>query len=283
MSETDVAALQERRLRTWRQTPETRLAGADDAVPLIERAGVVTLFPASTEIPNLYHAYMGSPDAGTDSQWDSPSGEVYTWRWTLGRRAVAFYTAVVRGRPTWVSWPLLPAVIRLRGELHTPDELIDSGQISSGAYRITQALEAAGGVLETGELRRAAGFPTGKEQRAAYLKAVAELDNRLMLAKVFTPDDEDMRHALVAVRYPEHLAAAERMSDDEALRQFLLAYLPCAAYAAPTVLARHLALPEATLRAGLERLAAESLVKTVTMRGQKGACSRLGRRISLSH
>src|SRR5579875_3232924 len=163
-----------------------RITGPDDAVELIERAGIVTLFPASPEAPNLFHAYMGDPTARTDSGHDSPSGEVYTWRWVLGRREAAFYSVLVRARPTLVSWAMLPAVLRLWGEMRTRDELYGLGAISPAAYRIAQALDEAGGVMSTGELRQAARCPTGKAERAAYLKAVDELDRCLLLAKVFT-------------------------------------------------------------------------------------------------
>jgi len=251
---------QAQRLMNWRQTLETKLGGVDDAASFIEAAGIVTLYPVSPEIPNLFQAYLGDPEAKTDSSWDSPSGEVYTWRWILGRRGAAFYTAIVRGRPTFVRWNLLPAILALRGELRMPDELFDLGMISPDAYRIAQALEDSGGVLGTGDLRRAAGFPTGKEQRAAYLKAVEELDTGLMLAKVFSPnEDEDMQHALVRERYPDAVAAAERMARDEALEAFLRAYLPLAVYAVPAVLARHLKLPPAEVSRGVEALVEEGI------------------------
>lgn len=268
----DMEALRQRRLCQWRQTAETRLPGPEAAAELIERAGIATLFPASPELPNLYHAYSGDAGATVASEWDSPAGEVYTWRWVLGRRAVAFYTAIVRNRPTWVSWRLLPALLRLRGELRALDEVFDGGEISEHAYRVAQALEESGGVLGTGELRRQAGFPTGKTQRAAYLKAVEELDTRLLLAKVFGQDDEEMRHALVGVRYPEHVAAAERLSRADALDQMLAAYLPSAVYAVPTPLARHLKLPEAELRAGLNRLVDAGHAVTTVLPGQSGVC-----------
>jgi len=265
------ATLIARRYENWRQTPERRISGPDEAVGLIERVGIATLFPASPEIPNLFHAFLGDPDARTDSGHDSPSGEVYSWRWALGRRGAAFYTAIVRNRPTWVSWPLLPAVLRLRGELRTPDDLYAVGELTLDAFRIAQALESAGGVLSTGELRKAAGFPIGKAQRAAYLKAVEELDTRLLLAKVFSADDNDMHHALVRVRYPEQVAAAERLTREAALAQVLETYLPHAVYAAPAALAKHLRIPEAELRAGLERLVAAHRAATVAFTGEKGA------------
>src|SRR5438093_442945 len=98
-------------------------------------------------------------------------------------KSFASHTAAPPACPpvTVVSWTLLPAILRLRGELADPDDLYAAGELSAGAHRIVRALAAAGGALDTGSLRRAASFPTGKEQRAAYLRAVAELDNHLLL------------------------------------------------------------------------------------------------------
>ena len=268
----DIAALQPLRLQRWRQTPETRLSGADAAAELIPQLGISTLYPASPELPDLYHAYVGDPNAKTDSKWDSPSGQVFSWRWALGRREAGFYCALVRGRTTWVSWELLPAVLRLRGEMRMPDELYDTGAITPEAYRIARALDESGGSLSTSELRERAGFPNGKEQRTAYLKAVDELDSRLLLAKVLYPDSDDMGHALVFERYRTHVDAAERMTREEALHQLLLTYLPHAVYALPAPLARHLKLPEDELRAALNRLAADGQVESAALPNVKGTC-----------
>lgn len=269
---TDFATLHARRLACWRQTPDTRLAGAEAAIPLINQLGFVTLYPVSPEIPNLYHAYVGDPTRPTDSKWDSPAGQVYSWRWVLGRQKVAFYTALVKKRSTWVSWALLPAVLRLWGELRMPDELYDTGIITPEAYRIAQALDSADRPLSTGELRERAGFPTGKEQRAAYLKAVEELETRLLLAKVFEEGEDDAYHVLVADRYREHMEAADRMTRDDALDAFLSTYLPSAVYALPATLAKHLKLPEAEPRAGLERLVAGGHAARAELDGVKGVC-----------
>ncbi len=268
----EVAALQARRLVNWRQTEATRLPDSAAAVGLIERVGVATLYPVTPELPNLYHAYVGDPTRPTDSQWDSPSGHVYAWRWELGGREAAFYSVLVRRRPTLIAWTMLPPLLRLCGELRTPDELYDAGALSAEAYRIATALESAGGTLTTGQLRKEAGFPTGKPQRAAYLKAVDELDSRLLLAKVFSPCHEDddgveagsggetaMGHALVRLRYPQHVAAAEALTREEALDRFLRSYLPAALYAAPPALAKALRLAETDLRAGLQRLEREGV------------------------
>ena len=167
----------------------------------------------------------------------------------LGRREVALYAVLVRGRPTWISWAMVPAALRLWSDQRTPDELSDAGLISADAYRIAQALERAGGTLVTGDLRREANFPTGKDQRAAFLKAIAELDARLLLAKTFAGDGDEMQHNLITTRYPDLATASERLCREDALDAWLRTYLPGAVYALPTPLAKHLKLPEADLRA----------------------------------
>ena len=249
----DPLAVQQR-LHNWCQTPETRLPGDHMAPAFIERVGVATLYPASPEIPNLFQAYIGDPDAKTDSGWDTPSGEVYSWRWKVGRKSAAFYTALIRRRPTWIRWSLLPAILRLCGSLRPPEELYEAGLLSGNAYRIAQTLEAAAGALGTGELREQAGFPRGAPSRAAYLKAVEELETHLLLAKVFLSEGDAMHHTLVRKQYPDLVAAAERLSLDEALDQFLQVYLPQAVYANPTILARDLKIPTAALYTAFERL-----------------------------
>jgi hypothetical protein len=265
-------ALIERRLENWQQTPAAKLKGVREAPAAIERLGVVTLFPASPEIPNLFHAFMGDPEATVDSGHDSPSGDVYSWRWTLGHQEAAFYGTIVRNRPTWVSWPLLPVVLRLRAETREPDELYRAGELSDGARRIAESLERAGGVLSTGELRREAGFPTGKENRAAYLKALDELDRRLMVAKVFRDGEDDMSHALVRARYPEQAATAQQMTRADAFARLLGAYLPHAVYVLPATLARHLALPEPELRAALSRMSDDGALAEAELPGARGTC-----------
>ena len=271
---TSLQTLQTLRQERWGQTSKARISDAAAAPAFIDRVGIATLFQASPEVPNLYHAYMGDPTAKTSAKWDSPSGEVYGWRWSLGRQNVAFYTTLVCRRSTWVSWNLLPAVLRLCAETRVPDELYDSGALSAEAYRITQALEEAGGTLSTGELRKEANFPMGKASRAAYLKALEELEIRLLVGKFFQAGQDDTYHTLIAERYQSYLTSAEQLSREEALEKLLLTYLPQAVYTLPTVLARHLRLPEQELRAGLERLCASGQAEAISLDGQKGACYR---------
>lgn len=262
----------QQRLERWGQSPATRVRDPREAVELIARFGVMTHFPTTAELPNLFHAYTGDPAVKVMSEHSGASGEVYTWRWKLGWLNAGFYTAIVRKRPTWVSWGVLPAVLRLCGELRTVDETFDAGELTPGAYRIAQALEAAGGILGTGELRKAAGFPTGKDQRAAFLKAVAELDNRLMVSKVFQDGQQEMQHALVEVVYQDQLVAASATSNDAALDILIATYLPNAVFCALTVLAKDLRVAEPELRAALDRAVNAGLAAKTELSGYKGVC-----------
>lgn len=262
-----------RRLEHWNQTPETRIPDAESAGKLIDRVGLATVYPASSEVANLFHAHVGDPQAKTEPTWDSPSGFVYGWRWALGRKKAAFYGTVVRKRPTFVSWPLLPAVLRLIAELRTPDELYDFGVISTDAYRIAQVLENAPSPVGTGDLRDAAGFPTGKEQRAAYHRALGELESRLLITSEFMEDEEGIKHhGLIFVRHRDHVEAAERMSREEALDSLLLSYLSEAVYVLPATLAKHLRLSSTEVTESITRLLDEGRIQPTYMPGSKAAC-----------
>ena len=59
--------LQALRQERWGQTTETRITDSTAAPAFIDRVGIATLFQASPEIPNLYHAYMGDPTAKTSA------------------------------------------------------------------------------------------------------------------------------------------------------------------------------------------------------------------------
>lgn len=272
MSEVAIAPVQQRRDEQWGYTEATRLSSWTDAPALIERVGLATLFPASPEVASLYAAFVGS-GVPTDSSHSTPSGDVYSWRWELGQREAAFYGTLVRGKPTWVAWDLLPAILRLRGDLRPAEEQHAAGQLSDDALRLAEALASNGGTLTTGELRRLAGFETGRERRAAYLKAVAELDRRLLVGRGFgpadDPDDHDMRQTLVAMRHPEAIAAAEEMDDDAALRLVLPRYLSAAMFVRPVLLSRHLGLARADVERCLMALGRDGLVRRARFEGEK--------------
>jgi len=64
----DLQQLQVMRLAHWHQTPSTRVPDSAAAAQLIGQVGIATLFPASPEIPSLFHAYAGDPNARPESE-----------------------------------------------------------------------------------------------------------------------------------------------------------------------------------------------------------------------
>jgi hypothetical protein len=258
-------------LRGWRQTPDTRVPTDVDAAELIDKVGIATVFECSPEIANLYHAHMGDPEAKTENTWDSPAGRVYSWRWTITKTGRFFYGTVVRKRPTFVAMPVLPAILNLVADLRTPDELFDFGVISADAYRIAQCLDGIDETRNTGEIRKEAGFPTGKDHSARYHKGLAELENRLLITTEFgTEGDGSKRHGLIFERQPSDVTAALAMTTASAVDALLAAYLPSARYAVPSILAKHVRIDESELIAGLDRLTAAGALEMTTAPGIKG-------------
>jgi len=253
--------LQEARKRNWRQVPESRIETPEAAIPFLSEAGIVTLYAASPEFPSLYQAHMGDPNPPSFQTWDSPSGYVYTWRWEIGRPHVAFYGVVVAKKPTWVSFDQLPNVLAALTDRRTPQQAYAAGDLSSNALAVAQAFDGTDGVLSTKDLRARAGFEKGKESRAAYLKAVDELDTRLWLGKRFAleGDGDEMLHALVRSHYQEAHASAMAMTPLEGLTGLLAHHLRSAAYLDPKVIGRHLKVAPPLLSAALDQLTAQGV------------------------
>lgn len=252
----DLEDLKAMRLANWRQDGKRKLADPREAISFIEEVGISTLFAASSEFPDLYRGHMGDANAKTQASWDSPSGHVYSWRWEIGRPHAAFYASIVAGKPTWVSWEMLPYLLAACMEMRTPDELYDSGLISESAYKIASAFEDKDGVLSTKDLRTRGGFPTGKDNRARYLKALAELEGLLLVANRFAAgqDDTDMDHALVDYHYRDFAEQARKIGPDQGLKGLLERYLPRAVYLDTKAFARHLRLDATALDCAIGEL-----------------------------
>jgi hypothetical protein len=242
----NLETLEKHRLRNWRQDGTNSIPNPEAAVDFVNQVGVCPLYKASSEFPNLFQSYVGDPNAKADSGWDTASGEVYSWRWKIGKTDSAFYAAIVGRKPTWVSWPMLPFCLAALMERRTPDELFDLGLISVNAHKIASVLDDAGGVLSTKELRAQAGFPTGKENRNAYLKAVGELESFVLLAKKMAPgeDSDDMSHALIPSFYRAQTDKALAMSQHDGLNELVRVYIKFAAYLKPIAFAKSLKLPK---------------------------------------
>jgi len=264
------------RLRAWRQQPDRAVADAESAADLIDSVAIATVYPTSPEIANLFHAHMGDPFAKTEMKWDSPSGRVYTWRWTITKTGRAFYAPIVKKRATFVIWPLVPALLRLVGDLRTPDELFDFGVISADAYKIAQALDGAEAPKSTGEIRKLAGFPTGKDHSARYHKALAELESRLLVTTEFPimegrdeAEDGSKHHGLMFERRRADVDQAAALTIDEALDALLPAYLGAAQYIVPVTFAKNLRLDPADVLSAVQRMESAGSVTRMPIPGGK--------------
>jgi hypothetical protein len=258
----DIEALRAERRRNWRQDGVRRVENPEQAAAFIQEVGIATLYAASPELPSLYQAHMGDPNPPSFQSWDSPSGYVYTWRWELGRPHAAFYGVVVAKKPTWVAFDRLPLVIGALMERRTPEALYQAGELSPDGLRIAQAFDESEGILSTKELRARAGFEKGKESRAAYLRALEEVDSRLWLAKRCGGEEggDEMSHALVRMHYPDAYEAGMKLNRAEALAGVLGEIIRHSAFLDPKPLRRHLRADAATFDAAFARLESEQTV-----------------------
>jgi len=251
-----------KRLQLWRQDGRNNLPDSAGAVQLINQMGLVTLYGASPEFPSLLLAHIGRPDYIAEASWDTPAGFVYGWRWDLGKAASAFYSTIVAKKPTWVSWLQLPTVLGALLNRQEPAEFYRSGQLSRDAWKLFEALEGSKEPLTTKELRLAAGFPTGKENRAAYLKAVEELETHLWLAKVFSPSGEgdEMSHGLVSKLYPDAFRKAISTERGDAIRALAKNHLSSSVFIDAAVFTKHLRLDQSLVNGVLESMTVDHLI-----------------------
>ena len=252
----ELSVLKAKRLASWHQDGGENIPNPAAASDFINRHGFVTLYSASSEVPNLYWSYVGLADSRAEAKWDSAAGHVYTWRWELGRTNAAFYGLMAAKKPTWISWEMLPFVLGFGMERRDPEEMYSEGLLSANAMRLARAFDGSDGTLTTRELRARAGFPTGKADRAAYLKALEELELMLLVCKTFSPDGdgEDMAHSLVSAHCRDAVNQSLSMSVEDALVGFLVRYLPNAIYVDVKLLGKHLRLPAAAYASALDAL-----------------------------
>ena len=234
----DLSELEKQRLECWCQDGKHSVPDPTAAVDFINKVGICPLYKASDEFPDLFHAHTSDPTQVPDASWDSISGEIYTWRWKIGGTDGAFYAALVAKKPTWVAWKLLPDVLTAFMDRRTPDELFDLGLLSADGHKIAAVLEEAGGVLSTKDLRKEAGFPTGKENRKSFLKAVEELESFLWLAKKTSEGVDDMSHAYIPTFYKAQSEQAYNSDPADGLKAVLGAYIEVAKFVRPLPFAK---------------------------------------------
>ena len=172
----DILSLDElaamRRAR-YRQTEVTHLRTEADALDFINDLGFVWLINLSdADLPSLHHAapqpYEGeeSRDAEkAESWWDSKQ--------TLPGRKACYYSKVLRGRGTFISWECFPAFHAVYATGNDYEYDYRAGILSRDEKRVLDLIAACPGIPSP-ELRKRFG-PIGKATTRALDRALQSL------------------------------------------------------------------------------------------------------------
>ncbi|HKV44121.1 MAG TPA: crosslink repair DNA glycosylase YcaQ family protein [bacterium] len=155
----------------------------------------------------------------------------WTWDWkeALPTEKRVFYGRVIAGKPAFVSMAFLPHFFALSGNVGDPDDyrrLYDEGRLAALGRRVYE-LVAARGPLTTREIR-AAVEPQRRGSSGRLLRALAEVQNRFLLARIAEVGDNPGNYAYVWDLFdrwlPEIVARAGGISQPRAAAALLAQY-----------------------------------------------------------
>jgi hypothetical protein len=214
---------------------------AAEAVRFLDAAGCCLLFPVrGLPLPSMYYA-VARRDIRLGPGWDKYCELIWEWKDDLPRRRRAFYAKYFRGRGTFISLALLPHFLAMRGAAAGDfDRLYAEGRLSDAARRIGRAL-AEHGPLATLELRHACRMES-KAANIRFKRAMLELQGLLGVthfgAEQETAAWPSARFELTARAFPRQVAAARRLSPEQARRAIAAKYLEWHPEASPAAVAR---------------------------------------------
>ena len=179
--------LERLRDRTYCRTPALRVTSVEAAERFVTDNGLVFAFKArDSELPCLWHAACGrrDPQMPLHTHHDPAIGLVWQAKDVLPAEKRIYYGKALRRTPTMISLPLFPAFFASCGHPQ-PEELLDpflDAALSPTARRILEILLDSP-PLATRDLKNLAGS-AGPRKRAEFDRAMAELQQRLVIAKV---------------------------------------------------------------------------------------------------
>jgi len=228
-----LAALEDRRDRTFRRRPALRVQSARRALTFLEEVGLASLFATrALNLPCLWVAVCGrrDPRFPHHSHHDPEVGLAWRLKDELPAAGKVFYGKLVRGKPTFVAWDLFPAVYRLYGPQHDYRREYRDGLLSPVAKAVLDVLRRDG-PQETFALKLATGLARPR-QRRVFDAAMAELQRRLYVAmREVRYDPFTYVWDLVAARHPERVAEARRLRPNQAATLIARRYLQSVVYA----------------------------------------------------
>ena len=194
-----------------------RVRNPAQLVALVDAFGFVfafTLRAGDAPIPACFD-HLSTND--TDRKW----GWMWPWKDELPEAKKLYYGVLLARKPTFVSMKLLPTFYATFGRAGEADDHMDdirAGRLSDVARRIIEYL-AQNGETQTKRMRNDLGI-TSKEGRAAYGKAIDEVQRLMYVARVRAVgefrEDYNYTYDLFVRRYPETVKAAERSTSAEA-------------------------------------------------------------------
>ena len=236
--------LEELRRRRYRQMPALRLQDERQAVEFINDVGMSLLFSSrSIELPTLWGAICGEDRPIPSHHDDYELGLAWVWKDSIPERRQALYGKFLKNTPVFISLDLAAHFYALSdnyGELDDYLEAYRDGKMSEEARRIYETL-LENGALPTSELRRAAGI-SSKGAARLFDRAIAELQMGFRIVKVGTSDANRWGYCYVydlfLRQFPEPVAAARHIRQDDAAEAILQRYLQTVCAARPADVGR---------------------------------------------
>ena len=234
----------EARDRRYRRLPALRLSDETDALRFLDDVGMALLFSAkSIELPTLWGAICGEDRLVPRHHDDYDLGLAWRWKDTLPERREVLYGKFLKNRPVFISLDLAPSFYALSDNYGDPDDYLEAyrdGLMSEEARRIFEVLLEQG-PLPTSELRQAAGI-SSKGAARYFDRAITELQMGFLIVKSGTSDANRWKYCYVydlfIHQFPELVAAARHISQDDASTNILNRYLQTVYAARPAAVGR---------------------------------------------
>ncbi len=264
----DGAALLDRRLRNFRQTPGLRVRSAREALQFVNAVGFCSTFHVFSEgPPSLWEAVVGKPRPRWPRRSHHDAGIGLTWELkdVLPQRRQVYYGKLVQRRPMLVALDLFPSFYALvRGRQTAKDYSIEyqAGRLSLLAKRIMDALMRESPQYTRG--LRAECFMLEPSKTREFERAMAELQQGLWIVKTEERYEPTFsyRWDLLDRWLPDAVVEGRRLGRAAALDRVIARHLRAAVYAAPAVLARLLGVPRLEVEAAGGRLARQGVART---------------------
>ncbi len=215
--------------RVHRRLPRLAVRSKEQALKFINSVGFCFAFKAEhSELPCLWHAACGvrEPVLPRHTHHDPYLSFVWEMKDTLPAEKSIYYGKLLKGRPTMLSLKYLPYFYVLAERTGARDEYIQEfrrQKLSQDAKEIMEALLDSWPQVTKG-LKLATGMHA-KGDRAAFDKAIAELQTKMFVVKVAEQYEPfTFVWAPLARVFPAEVRKARRISLEEARAKVLEQY-----------------------------------------------------------